>query len=489
MQNVIPPRSASSSRHHRHRGDFPKPAIINHLQSASDIVPLFSITPIIPSHKPKQPSAGKQKQPTLSAAISKTFSAKRIVQNAKPRIDSCHNRMFKMTPSLRNNTDLEDNHSLSYIAEAAEPHQIAIGIGSAAPEQTAETPRIVNPKKQPAQKPTKSNHDELKKKTKTHDISTPIAIQISWEELPIPPETSYEFLLQTPIEGWCTSSSDSNSIGDLDSNTGGLDPDTCRALGIGVGNGASYDYIDRLDMIVSSNETLSLKTRPSSGGNGRKESARPSKLLMDIPNQKRCKSAPIGVLHPAEELDGDKEFSGNSHALDDDTIFVPVNSLSSLGIEETDRNEKEDQLPNLSTFMSPQSPRWEDDKELKGIQYPQTLENSRLPPLKLFSRGYISNDQSDKSKTHVFGVKSGAPSTVTIRNWQLQQDTGTEKKGVEHLQPRYGSRKAVGIDDTLSSLPTLGAIGLYIKPISGTVKKTKKDAVWGHGGKRRSNDF
>ncbi|KAJ3285021.1 hypothetical protein HDU79_007644 [Rhizoclosmatium sp. JEL0117] len=314
-----------------------------------------------------------------------------------------------------------------------------------------------------------------------------------------------------------------------------MDPDTCRALGIGFENGISYDYIDRIDpdAFLSSTSratpeittnSVSGRSRPNSGGRKSRVSS-PLKLDQSKSQIKQSSAEyfdlgvkssevmPIDLISPPPKGEG---------------ISIPV-------VHTIDDDDEQEELPLITeTHFAPSTVNyleWHDKNPDQKQRVQTPLQSSslvtqekasvnKLPPLKLYSKGYaisepsstlqkppklaprktkvvrVTTDEVILSQQHLEDIQEGL-STITIRNWQLKQEPSDFFGSAEEFRSQHSSipdrnrvseRPSVYRDDDLAGLPTLGSIGLVIKPIrpiSGTVRRTKKDAVWGQGGKRR----
>ncbi|KAI8837742.1 hypothetical protein BJ741DRAFT_663977 [Chytriomyces cf. hyalinus JEL632] len=137
----------------------------------------------------------------------------------------------------------------------------------------------------------------------------------------------------------------------------------------------------------------------------------------------------------------------------------------------------------------------------------------RLPQLKLFSQSYLHHVTSESHAASIgkkpvsvnncyfdgssASKESGSTAsqhcsinnTITIHRWQLdmKKKLGDESKH-EVSDNMRGSAGSVA-----SIQPSLGAFGFSLKPVAqisassiGAVKKTRRDGVWGYGGKRRT---
>ncbi|KAJ3405626.1 hypothetical protein HDU80_001039 [Chytriomyces hyalinus] len=137
----------------------------------------------------------------------------------------------------------------------------------------------------------------------------------------------------------------------------------------------------------------------------------------------------------------------------------------------------------------------------------------RLPQLKLFSQSYlhhvtseshaVSIDKKPVSVTSCYFDGSSASketgstaskhcsikNTITIHLWQLDM----KKKLGDELKHELSDNVRGSIGSVASIQPSLGAFGFSLKPVAqtstssiGAVKKTRRDGVWGYGGKRRT---
>ncbi|KAJ3237191.1 hypothetical protein HDU78_004215 [Chytriomyces hyalinus] len=137
----------------------------------------------------------------------------------------------------------------------------------------------------------------------------------------------------------------------------------------------------------------------------------------------------------------------------------------------------------------------------------------RLPQLKLFSQSYLHHVTSDSHAVSIgkkpvsvtscyfdgssTSKETGSTSskhcsinnTITIHRWQLDM----KKKLGDEIKHEVSNSVRGSAGSVASIQPSLGAFGFSLKPVAqistssiGAVKKTRRDGVWGYGGKRRT---
>ncbi|KAJ3074737.1 hypothetical protein HDU98_010422 [Podochytrium sp. JEL0797] len=494
------PRSGRSRHHPPRQTDTQPPNITptyNYFQSTNDETPLFSITSIIPAEKPKpltKPTTADKIKPAPSRMLNREHVKSKIGSIREKPLDLRGGGIKPVALGIPG-TPTPPVH----FAEAAEPWKLAhppqlplvhppknsmrLPLKLKKNPSKPITGKVSIPKPPPNLIPIDLNSLHLHSTTK-HPVSrappphhprpqkhhqpsppptTPSQIQITWDSSPLPPETTREYLLETPIEAWRSASpSDSTAAGSED-------PDTCRALAVGEGNGTSYNYFgdarDGVDLVRPSTTGL-VKRRGGQlfafGGVERPWS---------VPGAMSARGGAGGVYPQIEEADG----GGNELA---DSLVEPLELLTE---SETPI------LPSIKIFSH-------DYLGTKAVEptalLPQEGETEIAPACEV-------PFPSDLEALFPHQFENSGLSTITIRNWQLQQqepDKDHGGRGEQHAPINNASAsrdgRSIKEDIELNNLPTLGSIGLIIKPLVPAVglgHKIKKDAVWGYGGTRRSD--
>ncbi|KAJ3232633.1 hypothetical protein HDU81_002838 [Chytriomyces hyalinus] len=162
-------------------------------------------------------------------------------------------------------------------------------------------------------------------------------------------------------------------------------------------------------------------------------------------------------------------------------------------------------VPN--TVRHEPSPRDIQSHPHSAISRPSPFE--RLPQLKLFSQSYLHHITSeshvaslskkpvalnscyvDVKETEFTASKHcSINNTITIHRWQLDM----KKKQVDESKHEVTDKIRGSAGSVANIQPSLGAFGFSLKPVAqistssiGATKKTRRDGVWGYGGKRRT---
>ncbi|KAI8617811.1 hypothetical protein BC830DRAFT_1111904 [Chytriomyces sp. MP71] len=333
-----------------------------------------------------------------------------------------------------------------------------------------------------------------------------VTISISWEDSPIDPTFWRANLLDTPIDAWKVELEEG--------------PDISKALGLGIHYGVSYDYIDVFTPTAYDAEpssiTLDAFERPKSGGrklvrspavperetgfildrkvteskDEDKDDNSDERSLCSLPMPEAEQTAPEilpSAVLPLISIASSRPLSNISHISE---IVLkeakPPSAASSSRSHITSKSRhphrKTSTQPHTHTFQVPPS-RHTSLSPLRPIPDPQ----QDLPPLQLFSRGYLAQQQSRPSPPIIRHTPiSYAPrddgkvaGTITIRNWQVQSNA-------------RGTAVAPARDASLSL--GIGGMGLSVRQLvpsgaAGKVKRARKDRVWGCGGSKRTADL